>query len=304
MKRLKAGPELKMPDLKVPDFLVDLYWDLRDRRLLPLVALAIVAIVAVPFLLGGGSEQEEEGASAVAGASSAPSPEPGGAKLTVVEAKPGLRDYRKRLREHPTDPFVQRYTSPQLGGTKLGGGGDGGEEGSASSTSTVTKSTSSSTTKVTKTEKSDGSTTTEVGSETGSGSNPGGAGNGELTLFSFAVDLKIVRTETKPDGSKETGDPEIRHRVLPPAPLPSEKEQAVTYMGISPKTQQPLFLISDAVSSIFGEAHCLSGAETCQLIEVAPGLPMTYVYGPSSTRYKITVLEVEPVVAGQADTPR
>jgi len=300
VKRLKAGPELKMPDLKVPDFLVDLYWDLRDRRLLPLVGLAIVAIVAVPFLLGGGSE-EEEAAPAVAGISSAPSPEPG-AKLTVVEAKPGLRDYRKRLREHPTDPFVQRYTSPQLGGTKLGGGGGG--EGSASSTSTVTKTSSSSTTKVTKTEKSDGTTTTEVVSETGSGSSPGGAGSGEVSLFAFAVDLKIVRTETKPDGSKETSDPEIRRRVLPPAALPSEKEQAVTYMGISPKTQQPLFLISDAVSSLFGEAHCLSGAETCQLIEVAPGLPMTYVYGPSSTRYKITVLKVEPVAAGQAEAPR
>jgi hypothetical protein len=299
MKRLKAGPELKMPDLKVPDFLVDLYWDLRDRRLLPLVGLAIVAIVAVPFLLGGGSD-EEEAAPAIAGVSSVPSPEPAGAKLTVVEAKPGLRDYRKRLREHPTDPFVQRYTSPQLGGTKLGGA----EESSASSTSTATTTTSSSTTKVTKTEKSDGTTTTEVVSETGSGSGPGGAGSGEVTLFSFAVDLKIVRTETKPDGSKETSDPEIRHRVLPPAALPSEKEQAVTYMGISPKTQQPLFLISDAVSSLFGEAHCLSGAETCQLIEVAPGLPMTYVYGPSSTRYKITVLKVEPVVAGQADAPR
>ena len=53
MKRLKAGPELKMPDLKMPQFLVDLYWDLRDRRLLPLVGLVLVAIVAVPFLLGG-----------------------------------------------------------------------------------------------------------------------------------------------------------------------------------------------------------------------------------------------------------
>ena len=47
-----------MPELKVPDFLRDLYYDLRDRRLLPLVALVIVAIVAVPFLLGGGSKEE------------------------------------------------------------------------------------------------------------------------------------------------------------------------------------------------------------------------------------------------------
>lgn len=304
MKWLKSGPELKKPDLKVPDFLVDLYWDLRDRHLLPLVGLVIVAIVAVPFLLGGGSN-EEEAAPAVAGTSSAPSPEPASSKLTVVEAKPGLRDYRKRLHEQsPTDPFKQRYTSAQLAGTKLGGGGGGGEEGSASSTSTTTKTTSSSTTKVTKTKNSDGTSTTEVVTETGDGSSPNGAGAGDLTLFAFAVDLKIVRTETKPDGSKETSDPEIRHRVVPPAALPSEEDQAATYMGISPKSQQPLFLISDAVSALYGEAHCLSGAETCQLIEVAPGLPMTYVFGPNATRYKITVLKVAPVVTGNVDPQR
>ena len=57
MKRV--GPELKMPDLKnvkVPRFVTDLYQDLVDRRLLPLVALILVAIVAVPFLLGGSEE--------------------------------------------------------------------------------------------------------------------------------------------------------------------------------------------------------------------------------------------------------
>jgi hypothetical protein len=298
---LKSGPELKKPDLKVPDFLVDLYWDLRDRHLLPLVGLVIVAIIAVPFLLGGGGSEEEE-APVVAGASSAPSPESQTAKLTVVEAKPGLRDYRERLREQsPTDPFVQRYTSPQLKGAKLGGGG--GDEASSSSSSSTTT-TSSSKTKVTKTENSNGTSTTEVTTETEGDSGPGGGAPGEPTLFAFAVDVKIVHTETKADGSKEHEEPEVRHRVIPPAALPSAKAQAVTYMGISPKTQQPLFLISDAVSATFGEAHCLSGAETCQLIEVPPGLPMTYVYGPNDARYKITVLKVEPVVTGQADSQR
>ena len=49
MKKLK-GPDLKMPELKVPAFVSDLYYDLRDRRLLPLVGFVLVAIVAVPFL--------------------------------------------------------------------------------------------------------------------------------------------------------------------------------------------------------------------------------------------------------------
>jgi hypothetical protein len=293
VKRLKAGPELKMPNLKVPPFLVDLYWDLRDRRLLPLVGLAIVAIIAVPFLLGGGSE-EEEAAPAVAGASSAPSPEPAGAKLTVVEAKPGLRDYRKRLREErPIDPFVQRYTAPQLKGTELGGGG---EEASSSSTSTST-----STTKVTKTSKdSDSTSTTEVTTETNGESSPGGeAGKApQLTLYSFAADVKIVRTTSSADGEKLTDDPIVRRKVIPPAALPGDNAQVVTYMGISPTTRKPLLLISDQVTGVFGEATCISGANTCQLIEVEPNFPETFVFGTAGVRYKITVLKVYPVATG------
>jgi hypothetical protein len=292
MKRLKGGPELKMPELKVPTFLVDLYWDLRDRRLLPLVGLAIVAIVAVPFLLGGGSE-EEEAAPVVAGASSAPSPEPAGAKLTVVEAKPGLRDYRKRLHHSPTDPFKQRYTSPVLKGTELGGG----EEASSSSIST---STSTSTTKVTKTSKnSDSTSTTEVTTETNGESSPGGeGGEPQLTLYSFAAEIKIIRTTSSADGNKVTDEPVVRQKVIPPAPLPGEKAQVVTYMGISPTTRKPLLLISDQVTAVFGEANCLSGASTCQLIEVEPNFPMTFVFGTNGVRYKITVLKTFPVVTG------
>ncbi len=86
--------------------------------------------------------------------------------------------------------------------------------------------------------------------------------------------------------------------MIPPAALPSEKTQAVAYMGLSPKTKQPLLLISDAVTSIFGEGKCLSGAQTCQLLEVEPGMPETFVFGPDSTRYKIIVLNPRPVVVG------
>jgi hypothetical protein len=290
VKRLKAGPELKMPELKMPTFLVDLYWDLRERHLLPLVVLAIVAIVAVPFLLGGGSKDQLT--TPATPLSSAPSPEPAGARLTVVEAKPGLRDPSKRLRaDKPTDPFVQRYTSPVLSGTQLGNG----EEGGGSTSTSSSTSTSTSTTTVTKT---GNGTTTETG---GSPGVPGGTPEpGQLTFFAFAIDVKIVRTSTTATGDKDRGEPDVRHGVVPPAALPSEKTQVVTYMGISPKTRAPMLLISDAVTQVFGEAKCLSGASTCQLIEVEPGMPMTFVYGPDSVRYKITVLKVEPVVTGHS----
>ena len=309
MNWLKKGPELKLPKLsqlrgsgsklsgpklKAPDFLVDLYWDLRDRHLLPLVALAIVAIVAAPFLLGGDSPPEE--ATPTTGASIGSEPV-SSAKLTVVEAKPGLRDYRKRLRaQQPVDPFEQRYTAPVLDGTELGGGGEGSSAGETSTSVTKTSTSTSKTT--TKTTNAEGETTVTTTTDDA----PGGASPEEIVLFSFAIDVKVMRIATKADGGKEK-TPIHHQRVLAPAALPSEKQQVVTYMGISPKSQKPLLLISDDVTAIYGEGECLSGSDTCQLLEVELGLPVTFVYGPGDVRYKITILDVEPVVAGKAPGP-
>lgn len=298
MNWLKNGPELKMPKLKVPNFLIDLYWDLRDRRLLPLVVLAILAVIAVPFLLGGSGDSSS---APTTPPTAAPSPEPAGSKLTVVEAKPGLRDYRKRLRDDkPSDPFERPgASSSSSDALACGCESEPIVPTAPSPTSTVTSTSTSTSTTVTKTSNSNGTKTEVTTEQTGGAAGGGPVESGHLILYAFAIDVKIVRTETKSDGSKQTDDPVVRHHVVSPASLPDEKDQAVTYMGISPKTRAPLLLISDAVTSVFGEAKCLSGESTCQLIEVETGMPMTFVYGPESIRYKITVLKVEPVVAGQ-----
>lgn len=282
MKRLK-GPELKLPELKVPPFLSDLYWDLRDRRLLPLVALVVVGIAAVPFLLGGKSDQGSSAGTQTMLPPIASAAGSGGSTLVTVEAKPGLRNYHKRLgHRNPTDPFQQRYTAPQTAGAQLGG----------ASTSSTTTSTSTSTT--TSTAKTTDGTTTEETTESSGGAGPPPP---SLKEYTIAIDVKITQTSTKANGKKES-ESTVHHRVIPPAALPSEKAQAVVYMGISPKTKQPLLLISDGVTSIFGDGKCLSGAEACQLLEVEPGFPETFVFGPHSTRYKITVLNPRPVVVG------
>jgi hypothetical protein len=302
MKKIK-GPELKMPELKMPAFLADLYHDLRDRRLLPLVGLVLVAIVAVPFLLSSGSEPKPAPvgpgpASTVANAS----------ELTVVRATPGLRDYRRRLRGRtPTDPFKQPSSNPDLSAAQLGTKGDNGFEAGEVTQTTSTTTSSNSTTVTKETTKSSGNsetttktTETEVqvpGGESGGG-NGGGQPSGEVTLYSFAIDVKIGRTEEDPETHKKATKTLIRHEVLPPAPLPGEKEQAVTYMGISPKTKNPLLLVSDAVTSVFGEAICLSGESKCQLLEVETGIPTTFVLGEGGVRVKVNILDVKPVLHG------
>jgi hypothetical protein len=292
VNRLKSGPELKMPEWKMPPLLVDLYWDLRDRHLLPLVGLVIVAIVAAPFLLGGGSDESAPPASTAA-VSSAASGSPG-STLTVVEAKPGLREYSKRLdHRKPTDPFEQRYTSPppSQSGPELGSE----TTATSSSSSTSTSAGGSSETPSTSTPTS-GSGSTPPPAEPPS--SKGGAEAGDLTLFAFAIDVKIVRTEGGDGGSQPKPETSTRHRVMPTTPLPGKKAPAVTYMGVGQGAKNALLMVSNNVDSIFGDAKCLSGTDTCQLLEVEPGMPETFVYGGNQVRYKVSVLKIEAVPSG------
>lgn len=320
MKWLKAGPELKLPDaenLRVPAFLEDLYYDLKDRRLLPLVALGIVAIIAVPFLLAGGSDKPEAHAPRVRGSIATASGADG--SLTVVRSNPGLRDYRKRLHRKPTDPFKQHFTAPQLAGTKLGAGGEEAATASgsttSSSTSTTVRSTATSvTTKTIREENgavtSEGETHSSPGSQgspspgsetaggaTGGGGAEGGAGaeGGRSRWIAFAVDVRIKTAVTLPDGTVETDEPVTLSGVRSPAPLPTEKAPVVTYLGADLKTGKLVVMISEEVTSVFGEGKCLMGTQTCQLLEVETGMPTTFVYGPSSERYKITFTKIERV---------
>jgi hypothetical protein len=309
MKRL--GPELKMPELKAPTFLVDLWWDLWDRRLLPLVALIVVAIVAVPFLMGGGSKAVPPPlAASLAAGAGAPGPASAGSSdLAVVEAKPGLRDYHRRLaRRSPTDPFVQRFTAPVLTGAELshqsesstsstitttttsptGGGGESGSGSSGHSTSEPVSSGPSS----------------QEGKTTGGAPSSGGTAKPHLVFFAFAINVKITRwggQEAAAEQGEQKPERSIKKRVMPLTPLPGEKAPVVTYMGPSGKKGKLLLLVSNEVRSTSGEATCaVSGASVCQLLEVEPGFPVSFVYGANEVHYTFNVLKVELVVTGHA----
>jgi hypothetical protein len=292
VKRL--GPDLKMPNfkrgsVKMPAFLEDLFYDLRERRLLAPLALLVVAILAVPFVLGGGSEEPAPApdASAVV----PPALGTSGAKLTVVEAKPGLRDYRKRLAgRQPTNPFKQHYTSPQVAGAEL-------DEDSSSQTATVT------------TGGSTGSPSGEAIPTPSTGTPapaPTSGSTGRLTFFAWGISAWISKAgggNAKPNGKPESS---VKHKVLPQTTLPGRKAPVVTYMGLSRKAAQKddearaLLLVSDDVTLVTGEAKCMAGGNVCQLIEAQPGVPISFVYGANETRYTIKVLKIELVVTGHS----
>lgn len=281
MRRLK-GPELKMPKLKAPRFLADLFYDLHDRRLLPLVALVVVAIVAVPIVLGGSSEMPVAPAPEAPATASALGVDAG--ELTVVRAAPGLRDYRKRLSGRlPTDPFEQRYTGPMLKGAKLQT--QTSTTSTPSSTTTTTTATSGDLPAPTSSPEPVPSTPPSSGGDGGSSPSGGDGGKATVEASGHTIDVRIVH-----DGEEQT-----RRSVPQMTKLPGDKVPVVMFIGATGGGKKALLLVSSDVVSVFGDAKCSLGSETCDLLAVEPGFPETFVYGANSRRYRITVLKIEPV---------
>lgn len=290
MKRLK-GPELKLSELKVPQVLQDLYWDLKDRNLLPLIALVIVAIAAVPFLLGESEKPAKPIAPAPGASSSAQE-----ASLTVIPAEPGLREPSKRLAHlKAKNPFRQHYTAPVFneGSAPIEESSGGGESITGTGTETSTGSAGT--------------------GETGGGSSspesvpaPSGSGSiqpGEIRLISFAIDIRVAHTETTESGVKKMGAWETREKVERGTPLPGKKAPVLVFLGVDSKLENALMLVSTEATSLFGDNECAAGTATCELLTLEPHTPEVVEYGENGARYKFELLKVEPVKGPKLKEP-
>ncbi len=299
MKDLKR-PDLKLPEVNVPGFLRDLFNDLRDRHLLPLVGLLLVAIVVVPFALksSGGSGSEDDGTGApVSGAGSAPA---GGAHATAFTGSvTGLRDYRHRLRDLTAkDPFKQQYTKAAAAA---------GSSGAAAASTGLPASTTSSATATS------GSTAGLPSSApTGSGGSSGGSSGGgggstvkvETRYASYEIDVRIVGAGSGGDSTASSagtasakGGVRVRRGLPELTMLPDRKHPAAIFMGVSSDSKKALLLVSSDVRAVFGDARCIVGSRSCQLLALEPGLPETFVYGARGHTYRIELLKIHRVVS-------
>jgi hypothetical protein len=274
-----------LTSFEMPTVVTDLYEDLKDRHLLPLVVVLLIAIPAAPILLHGkGSEPAP--APSTAGLPSAGGT--GGAQLTVVSDNPGLRDYKRRLGHlQQKNPFKQHFTAPRVAGARLG------------TTTTTTSTAATSTSGVTS---ASGGSLPSVSPAPGSdapvpvGSPPassGGTGNGggptkvkvQTKFVHYEVDL---RAGTPGKTKKRRGVHELQM-------LPNAKNPVAVFMGVSGDGKRAMFLVSSEVTSTFGDVRCGFGDSSCQLVELTPGIPVTFTYGAHDKRYQINVLKLHRV---------
>lgn len=270
--RLK-GPELKAPE--APQFLKDLYADLRDRHLLlPMLAL-ILAIAAVPFVLGGSPEAPIATPAPLRG-------DPGATQIesAVLAEQPGIRNYEKRLAAlRKQDPFDQQFSGSKPGQESSVAVDDGsaavsvaGEDGGSepvSSTSGTTPAPASEPVS----QSSD--TAVSIGPEpdTGNSGSTESIPAEEARFYTGTVDVTFGAL----------GDAERYKNVKRFTNLPNDKDSVVAFLGLSVDSERAYFLVSPAVTGMNGDGVCPGAGSDCKFLELGIGEQQTLTVAGAET---------------------
>jgi hypothetical protein len=260
-----------MSGVQSPQILTDLYRDLRDRRLLPLVLVLVVGIAVVPIALSSSANPAPPTPLppvATAAKSNVPSE-------AITVSSPGVRDYKQRLSSDSSkDPFVQEFTGPPMGtSTALDTGAGGGTTGGGSTGGETT--------------------TTPTGSsgDTGGSSGPQPQTQSKFYYYRLKVRAGQVGTELK-----------LHESVGPLDPLPSKQVPAAQFLGVTLDSgfnaKTAVFLVNYGVSSVDGEGKCTMAGTYCQLLTLKPGQHEDFTW-TNGVVYRIQFVNFDLVARNQ-----
>lgn len=226
-------------------FLLDLWLDLREKRLAP-VALALLAgLLLVPFVLAKGEPEAPPPPPAVA-----QDPDNG---VPTVSLPEGDQELESRLTAFdPRDPFEPRAAAQIAAPDDAPAGGDtGGDTGAATGGGEGTGA-------------GDTGTGTVGGGGTGGGTTGTGPGDTGATggdtprrtvVYTFTVDLLYG-----PFGEERRFN-RVRRLEL----VPSEENPAVVFLGVTTSGKTAVFLVDDRFA-VTGEGVCRPSPEECTFL--------------------------------------
>jgi hypothetical protein len=280
--------------MKPPTFLVDLYGDLRDRKLLPLVVVLVLATIAVPVILKNETPPPPEADPAAANAD-LPGAMPTAA---VMVSDPGLRDYRERLNQlRSKDPFEgEKVEAPDLSESSVRDVSGGGSGASATAASTG-GSTGSASTEGSFSESVTASTSTETTTTTqttgGNGSNGGSGSEDERQWFTYRIDVL-----TGPAGHTQRRQNVERYTVLP-----SRSNPVALFLGAQEGGKRANLMVSTDVVDSRGDGTCLPDPSDCQFLTLKVGDERKFEYAPSGEPDTF-VIEIKDIRLVAIDDPR
>lgn len=257
-----------MKPWKLRKFVGDVVYDLRNRGLLPVVVLLLVAIVAIPVVISRGSSSTPIGDTTALQEAVASAPE---AQSAVVAYEPGLRKYQDRLDKlSPKDPFEQQFSAAAQAATELSGTVT--SEGGATGTTTPT----------------------EVSGDTG-----GSVGSTKKKSKKKKSTTKYSSYQTDVLVGEASAPLQSLSNVAPLTPLPSETAPVLIYLGSNGGGQYGLFLVSNKVSQLSGPGVCVPAPDDCALLALSQGQSEDLVYDADGKTYRIQLVALRQVVTSK-----
>jgi hypothetical protein len=268
-------------------FFVDLWHDLREKRLWPVAVGLLAAIVAVPAILFKPASD--------AAPPAATAPHTGGAgTLPVVAVDSGptvgsrLEAFNEKNPFKPMKDLAESSTADQGSGSGSGGSGSGGSSSGGSDAGLGSS--------------SGGDSSSGGGSPSGgSGGSTGGTPSTTPTVqwFHYVADFSF-------------GEPGSPKKFKSPATftlLPDEANPSITFMGVADDHKSAVFFISDPAFEAGGEGDCnAKGAEcrfvTLKLSESSNEETFTAIDGSVSYDLKLLAIKREDLSSDKTGNPK
>lgn len=272
-------------------FFLDLWHDLREKRLWPVAALMLVALAAVPFVLLEKEQPASSPATPPATAEIASDKLPTIALDDASAASPSnLSEFSQRnpfkplndLPKVPKDPGEGQTVD--LGESPDGGASKGGSSGSPSGGSGGSGASA-------------GGSAGDSGSSGGSGggSSPGGSYNGPRTsYYAYRADIRFGRA------GKVKAMKQVKAFTL----LGDKEEPAAMFMGVTDDHRYAVFTVDTSRYESNGEHACKPTPERCEFIYLKVGeggneTTLTTLDGERS--YDLVLTAIKRVVLDKAD---
>ena len=289
-------PELKKPQLKRskatnvsvprPQLLDNLYRDLRDRRLLLPLAGLLVALVAIPFVLGqGASEPISAAEPAVVSGADATAVEP-----AVLAEVPTVRNYKQRLEDlKETDPFApvfkpKKPPKVEPDAAASSGSGTALEPAQVDALNAEAEATaaSSSGSSVEVDPRVPGTQAADEVVETVDEDDE----DAEIRFFSAEIDVEAGEAGQV----KEISD--VRYLDY----LPGKVAPVLTFLGFGDNTGEAVFLVSPSVTEMTGDGECAPKKPApCQFLTLKVGDSEKFLYGNQSKTFMLKLLDTRVV---------
>lgn len=257
-------------------FLRDLWHDLREKRLWPVAAALLLAVVAVPALLLNSGSGDSGGAPPVTAAPGVPAAQSAVVTLadeTTAQAS-GLEQFDEKDPFKPRGPAAtETATAPDVGQPDADAGSAPADESPASGGSPTLPGS-----------ESPGGFPTSPGTSPGDDGSSGGDQPSKPVAFAYVVDVRFGRRDAEPRLYRGLQRLDVLPRTA--APL-------LVFLGVSPTGKTAIFLLDSAVSQD-GDGRCQPSKDECTFIHLNAerNHDLHFLTTEDGRQYAIRLLEI------------